>query len=128
LIACAISLTAGFAGGLFGRSQGTVEFDAPATLEAYKEMAAGVPPPNLTVVAPHAAPASPSLGSSPAILGRQYFATRTADDLYDLVNGPLVATQNCQVYARASLAMLTKDNIVFLGSNQSCTVARVHTR
>lgn len=109
-------------------SQGTVVFDDPAAIEAYIGIAAVAAGKNSTAVVPDAGSALPSNSGGSAALGRQYYATRTADDLYDLTNGPVVATRYCHVYAHSSPAMLTQTNIVFLSTDQSCTITQIYNR
>lgn len=69
-----------------------------------------------------------SVGSSPTPIGRQYFATRKSENVYDLAGGPLVTTRFCYVFAYSSPAMVAGSKILFLNMNQSCDIDQIFNR
>ena len=57
-----------------------------------------------------------------------YTATRKEQDFYEIAEGYVVKTRYCYAYAYSEDVVLTKEKIIFIGSNDVCDVEAIYTK
>jgi hypothetical protein len=59
---------------------------------------------------------------------RTYSATREDDDIYELLEGYVIRTSSCYVYAYGEPVVLTESKMIFIDSDEVCDIADVYKK